>query len=183
MKKTILLIAGLLMFAFLATGCLGGTEVKDEEAFNPETLQEQLDIATALDAIQLSEPELCETIGNEEQKEECLQRIEYNETLKIARDNVDIKKCDEIDDANTKDKCEILVQKELDGIAKEVELQKELEEKQKIEDEMNKIREEDEAKLNELLQGSRPTAEDCEILIDQELKESCLGAAAAFNEQ
>jgi hypothetical protein len=183
MKKTILLIAGLLMFAFLATGCLGGTdapvttdqpvdeveetgEIAETDEFVPSTAQEKLDIDTLVLAVQSKNPELCKTIENDVQKEDCITKIEDQIIMEEASEELDSSKCNKISDGNAKDRCEIIV-------SGEIKIAKEKEEIEKEQDELHEKKEEDNKNLNAILKDRVLEENDCDDFITTEYQEAC----------
>lgn len=173
MKKTILLIAGLLTFAILATGCLGQTDTPADqpEEFEATTTQEQLDTDIVVKAVTETNTELCETIESEEQKNECIVRVEDQIILEQAEDEIDLDLCKDISRSSTKDQCEILVRLLIDEENERAELAKFYEEIDA------QITEDGEA-LKKATGGSGlPTPEDCEVIQNPGFKEGCLSIA------
>jgi hypothetical protein len=122
MKKLLsLLIIASFLFSFAA--CISGTDEQSE--FTPATAQEELDVDTVVQAVNSKNIELCETVENSEQKQDCKIKVEDQILLDEAVNNSNLDDCDKITQTNTKEKCEILVQEELDKINKMEEIEDE----------------------------------------------------------
>ncbi len=163
MKKTIILIAGLLTLAFLATGCLSQTDTQEE--FTAITTQEQLDTEIVVKAVKKKNIELCETIENQEQKNDCITRVNDQILLDQAEEEINIGLCEEISRSNTIEQCKIFVQELIDK-------EKAEEEMRKAEEEMNNQRKIDLDYMNSI-EDKDLTLEHCENVVDEELKEAC----------
>ncbi len=178
MKKTILLIAGLLMFAVLATGCLGGTPTDTpadtQEEFEATTAQEQLDTDIVIEAVKKKNSDLCKTVENGDQKQECLSLVQDKILIDQAKEEMDLDLCGDISRSNTKEQCEILVQ--------------ELIEKEKVAEELRKKNEEtDEQREKDIeyldsIDFRDITPEHCEKVVNEDLKEGCLAELELFGE-
>jgi hypothetical protein len=119
--KKILAIVLLSSITVLLSAC-GGT-TNNEESFNPDTVQEKLDVDTIVQAVNTKNIALCETVQNEDQKKECKTKVEDQIVLDDAVSTIALDKCDNIKESGTKDKCVILVEGEK---AQEEERKKEL---------------------------------------------------------
>lgn len=177
MKKTILLIAGLLLFTSLATGCLGGTEEtptdsQDEsmESFTPSTAGEMLDNEVVVKAVQTKSKELCNTLESADQKDNCIIKIDDQIIYESAMANLDLDECDTIQQAGKKEQCEIIVQQEIESSEAEEERLKEIEK-------IDEVRDAEMDTLDELVTREDLKAGDCEVLKDPEFKAGCIEVA------
>lgn len=166
MKKTIIFITGLLTFAILATACTTPT-ADDQESTQTAVIQEQLDSTTVIEAIESKNKDLCNTVENEELKNDCLIKVDDRIILDEVRESGEIEKCSEIQQESTKEKCEIIANEKIEKM-KEAEII----EKENTERDLQLA--EDERALEEITQGEIPTAEDCEVIKDPEYKAGCL---------
>lgn len=190
MKKTILFVAGLLTFAILATACTGpavdtpANEQLDEtteqlvtpddggEGFVPKTAQEQLDVDTLVKAVQTRNEDLCKTIENEIQKDDCLVRVNDQLLLEKAQEEIDKSLCGEITRASVEEQCETLVEVVIEKENERIELEK-------FYEDINTQIEEDGEALKKATGGGKPTVEDCGVIKNVEFKEGCLALAEA----
>ncbi len=113
-----------LLIALIFVACNGGSNSDETisesptESFVAETVEEQLDVDTVVLAVRTMDKDLCDTVTNSEQKEDCHTKVDDSIIMSTASTMSD---CEKIKEKNTAKKCEILVQNILDKIELESE--------------------------------------------------------------
>lgn len=109
MKKVLILMVLVLGLS----GCQGKPAVENSvtyQEFTPETVQEQLDADTLVEAVRTMNKPLCGTIENVVQRDNCLVKIADAQLVEKARLAGDKKSCGGIQEVTTKKQCELIIE-------------------------------------------------------------------------
>jgi len=145
MKKTLF---ALVVIAILSlAGCSTGPETQNT------SVEAELNKDTIVTAVRTKNLELCGTLNNDQQKQECITKVNDAVELETTLASGEIDGCKKIQEESTKDQCEILIKDQ----------QKEA---QKYEDELK-----ENEKVNEIV--SSGDVEDCKEITDANFRKQC----------
>ena len=108
MKKIITIFAVSALFLVACTSDL------EDSSPDLNTVKEQLDADTAVQAVQSRNIELCAAVESPERKEDCQTKVQDHIVLDEAVGSGDLDVCSEIQEDSTKEKCKVLIKADIE---------------------------------------------------------------------